>query len=102
MLTNGAVPAGLCVLHRCDNRVCCNPAHHFLGTKQDNSDDKVAKGRQRSKSKLTEDEVRAIRSEYRAWAGNKRSNAKALAAKYGVRTGTIVLAANRKTWRHLA
>lgn len=35
----------LMCLHRCDNRRCCNPAHIFLGTAQDNTDDMIAKGR---------------------------------------------------------
>lgn len=34
------------VLHRCDNRLCCNPDHLFLGTNQDNVNDKVSKNRQ--------------------------------------------------------
>lgn len=45
-LLNGPIPEGLHVLHRCDNPPCCNPRHWFLGTNQDNVDDKVAKGRQ--------------------------------------------------------
>jgi hypothetical protein len=44
-LTNGPIPEGLHVLHRCDVRACVNPEHLFLGTNSDNIIDKIAKGR---------------------------------------------------------
>jgi len=44
-LHNGSIPAGMHVLHHCDNRGCVNPDHLFLGTNYDNILDCKQKGR---------------------------------------------------------
>lgn len=43
---NGEIPHGQHVLHSCDNRLCANPTHLYLGTVQQNARDRQARGRQ--------------------------------------------------------
>ena len=49
-LTNGPIPNGLCVLHRCDNPPCLNIEHLFLGTQAETVADMSAKGRVRNQN----------------------------------------------------
>jgi hypothetical protein len=41
----GPIANGLVVRHRCDNSMCCNPAHLQLGTQKDNVHDAISRGR---------------------------------------------------------
>ena len=43
--TYGAIPADRDVCHSCDERLCCNPQHLWLGTHQQNMGDMARKGR---------------------------------------------------------
>jgi hypothetical protein len=95
----GPIPDGMLVLHRCDNSACVNPNHLFLGTTQDNSDDKLAKcrhpfGSRHGQSKLTEMEVVAIRADSRA--------RRVIADDYGVTEAAIYNIQLRKSWRHVS
>lgn len=45
VLHRGPIPDGSYVLHKCDNRLCVNPEHLFLGTAKDNHEDMMRKKR---------------------------------------------------------
>lgn len=71
--THGEPAKGEHVCHKCDNPICCNPGHFFLGTHYEKHIDKFLK--HRDKRALHPDTVRAIRKalqEDTAYGCNKR------------------------------
>lgn len=46
-LVRGEIPAGLRVLHHCDNPPCVRPSHLYVGTAADNTRDMLSRGRAR-------------------------------------------------------
>lgn len=55
------IPDGLCVLHKCDNRLCVNVDHLFLGDISENVKDMDVKNRRGTRSQLTYDDVEKIK-----------------------------------------
>jgi HNH endonuclease len=106
MLANGPIPEGKWVLHNCDNRACVNPAHLFLGTRQDNIADWVARGPMRpgpgnkvpgednASAKLTWPEVREIRH----LRETQHLSYKELMARFQITLATVHCIVHKKTW----
>ena len=98
----GEIPKNLHVLHRCDNTICVNPKHLFLGTQRDNNADKIDKGRNAKGNKFPHAKLNpiAVRRIRKAYATGKVTQT-ALATKYGVAISQINGVVNGKTWRHI-
>lgn len=101
-LNKGAIPDGMIVCHRCDNRPCVNPDHLFLGTCRVNMQDAVAKermtrGEDCHSARLTENDVVELRSRF-ALGG---CTYKGAAREYGVTDQTIKYAVIGRTWSHV-
>jgi hypothetical protein len=101
VLANGLIPQGMYVCHKCDNPLCVNVDHLFIGTARDNMDDKEAKGRgtapphkfgaSHHKAKFTEEDFNKIRDSTEKYG--------ILAERYSVSQKTIWRVKSGKTWR---
>ncbi len=99
---NGDIPEGMFVCHKCDNPLCINPAHLFLGTPKDNMTDMIKKGRkinsygeQNPNAKLTEKQVLEIIDDL------KTMNCSEVGRKRGVPIRTVNDIKNGKKWNWL-
>lgn len=119
LVNNQAIPMDLVVMHSCDNPKCCNIEHLSLGTRRDNMDDKMMKGRgtpppihfgdnhplrknpelvsrgsSNGNSKLSEEIVKYILL-------SEDKSLSQLSRELGVNKTTISSIRNRKTWKHV-
>lgn len=90
---------GKMVCHRCDNPVCVNPAHLFVGNAKDNSHDMVAKGRALDGEKapwarLTWEKVREMRARL-----SDGETHRSLAIEYGVCHQMVGMIGRRERWK---
>ena len=100
-ITNGPIPKGMFVCHRCDNPPCCNPDHLFLGTPADNSSDMTAKGRStRGERNPTAILNEPIVAEIKLLLSQGRSAA-SLGRQFGVSRGAIDHIKRGVNWKHV-
>ena len=110
ILTNGDIADGLFVCHSCDNRRCCNPAHLWLGTNDDNMRDRDEKGRgtpppanehligeAHPNSKITERDVLKIRALVAGGATQTE-----VASIFGLTQPNVSMIVHGVTWKHVA
>lgn len=113
-LSTGVWPLGLCCCHTCDNRLCVNPSHLFIGTDADNMADKVRKGRQASgnkirsrntargtrqgSAKLTDEKAAEIRRLYATGLYFQRE----LGEMFGIKQTAVSRIILRTRWKHVS
>ena len=88
------IPKDKIILHKCDNKLCCNPDHLKIGTHDDNMLDMVHKNRQatwkKKALKLTPQDVKFIRNDPRS--------ANRLSKILGVNRRTVDRVRNGQFW----
>ena len=101
ILFKGEIPEGKMVLHSCDKPCCVNPDHLFLGTDEDNKNDRQNKLRQARGSNhgsaiFTEKDVLQIRS-----LREEGFKIREIAEYFGAKEGTVANICSRQTWAWL-
>lgn len=107
LIQHGSIPSSnIDLCHKCDNPKCVNPSHLFLGSRKENMEDCKRKGRnspppvrrgeRANSAKLTEKDVRYIRSRPKRYGLFTE-----LAAVFDVDTRTIENIWYRRTWKHI-
>jgi len=99
-ISRGPIPDGMKVLHVCDEPLCCNVGHLFLGSSKRNTEDMLAKGRhwaprgeKQPNHKLTEQQVAELRM--RRSAGETFQS---LADSFGICIAQAFRIAKRQQW----
>jgi len=104
IIYNGEIPPDFWVLHKCDNPSCVNPEHLYLGTHQDNVQDKIKRERQsrmigmrNGRSILTPDDVIEMRKMYKRGDWSYRQ----LSWFFGVSQTQVARIMKKESWSWL-
>jgi hypothetical protein len=100
-LHTGEDPGEFKVCHRCDNRICVNPEHLFLGSDAENVADKVNKNRHAKGIKIHNAVLNdgIVRDMRRDWCSGE--TVASISRKYGFSHSATRSAVNRITWKHV-
>jgi hypothetical protein len=97
---HGPIPCGMDVCHTCDTPRCCNLSHLWLGTRQENMDDKMEKGRHKATrgskhplAKLSEEDAVFIKNDPRPQ--------RKIASQFGVSQRIVWNIKNGRAWNHV-
>jgi hypothetical protein len=91
-LSGGTIPDDLNLLHRCNNKLCCNPLHHYTGDQLQNAADAKRAGAMTG-PKLTPSKARQI-----AAARKSGLTYVQLADKFGISAQSIGKVCRGETW----
>jgi hypothetical protein len=86
--------------HTCDNPACCNTEHLYEGTPQDNSNDRVVRGRsqrgeEHSQAKLTRARLAELCN---LWATGEYTQDE-LGARFGISRSAVSMNVRGKRWK---
>jgi hypothetical protein len=102
-LYKGEIPDGIHVCHSCDNPLCVNPHHLWLGTNKQNAHDRDKKrrnvnhkGEKHGMAKLSNDQVLQIKNELKNGAQGRD-----IANRFGVLEQTVSYIKSGKQWRSI-
>jgi len=91
--TFGSIPEKAFICHHCDNPLCVNPGHLFAGSRQDNVDDMMSKGRAKKASGMchhtTHEDIQNIAKQVRDIYKRGEIRQIDLADRFGISQGTV-------------
>ena len=102
-LLKGHIPEGICVCHACDNPMCFNVNHLFLGTLTDNNQDRARKERSHDRrgqrcptAKLYDKDVLLMRKMY-----DEGTPVGEIAKIFNIHQSHATKVCRRQRWKHI-